>query len=398
MRKYKYIILKLGLGETVEKPQLVNFIAKVLEDSGFKVYKNFKTSQQVVDIYAILQTSMGDFGLVVACKNYDKDWEVGIDVLKEMEVIGKKLKASKVAVVTSSGFSSQAKRYAEERKIKLIDRNNLVTLAKKYSNKKKEPKPRLDRSANRVADIDRTSFYDRDISRDYIDNASNYETAKAKTETYYDRSYNRLQGAYEGYEEYAEDMEYYEDEVGGLELSHYDEYDDELYRAEFLNKTPRDNYSGPVSTLFSYRQQEVPKRKRPSLTSRLSNPISQSNRVDYDNRHQFSSRSDNALSNYNNKPVSQTPGKPIGEIIKPLLKNTVVMIAVTVAIAYLIGFIIGSIVKIPTGYLGIAQLIIALVLSYALVIYADRESDILVKGTIVFFVSLIIIMILIIAF
>ena len=102
MRKYKYIILKLRLGETVEKPQLVNFIAKVLEDSGFKVYKNFKTSQQVVDIYAILQTSMGDFGLVVACKNYDKDWEVGIDDLKEMEVIGKKLNASKVAVVTSS--------------------------------------------------------------------------------------------------------------------------------------------------------------------------------------------------------------------------------------------------------------------------------------------------------
>ena len=121
----------------MEKPQLVNFIAKVLEDSGFKVYKNFKTSQQVVDIYAILQTSMGDFGLVVACKNYDKDWEVGIDVLKEMEVIGKKLRASKVAVVTSSGFTSQAKRYAEERKIKLIDRNNLVTLAKKYSNKNK---------------------------------------------------------------------------------------------------------------------------------------------------------------------------------------------------------------------------------------------------------------------
>ena len=205
----------------MEKPQLVNFIAKVLEDSGFKVYKNFKTSQQVVDIYAILQTSMGDFGLVVACKNYDKDWEVGIDVLKEMEVIGKKLRASKVAVVTSSGFSSQAKRYAEERKIKLIDRNSLVTLAKKYSNKNKETKPRLDRRTNRLTDIDSDSFYNRDYD--------------------YDRSYNRLQGAYESYEEFSEDMEYYEDEVGGLELSHYSEYDDDLYRAEFLNKTPRDN-------------------------------------------------------------------------------------------------------------------------------------------------------------
>ncbi|MBO7716768.1 MAG: restriction endonuclease, partial [Methanobrevibacter sp.] len=218
----------------MEKPQLVNFIAKVLEDSGFKVYKNFKTSQQVVDIYAILQTSMGDFGLVVACKNYDKDWEVGIDVLKEMEVIGKKLRASKVAVVTSSGFTSQAKRYAEERKIKLIDRNNLVTLAKKYSNKNKETKPRLDRRSDRLTDIDSDSFYHRDVNREYIDNTSNYRDYDD------DRSYNRLQGAYEGYEEFSEDMEYYEDEVGGLELSHYSEYDDELYRAEFLNKTPRD--------------------------------------------------------------------------------------------------------------------------------------------------------------
>ena len=234
----------------MEKPQLVNFIAKVLEDSGFKVYKNFKTSQQVVDIYAILQTSMGDFGLVVACKNYDKDWEVGIDVLKEMEVIGKKLKASKVAVVTSSGFSSQAKRYASERKIKLIDRNNLVALAKKYSNKNKETKPRLDRR-DRLTDIDSDSFYSRDVNRDYIDNATNYDRYDRQTDSYYDRSYNRLQNAYEGYEEFSEDMEYYEDEVGGLELSHYDEYDDELYRAEFLNKTPRDNYSGPTSSLFA---------------------------------------------------------------------------------------------------------------------------------------------------
>ena len=377
----------------MEKPQLVNFIAKVLEDSGFKVYKNFKTSQQVVDIYAILQTSMGDFGLVVACKNYDKDWEVGIDVLKEMEVIGKKLKASKVAVVTSSGFSSQAKRYAQERKIKLIDRNNLVTLAKKYSNKKKETKPRLDRGANRLTDIDSDSFYSRDVSREYIDNTSNYYST-SYDDSYDDRSYNRLQNGYEGYEEYAEDMEYYEDEVGGLELSHYDEYDDDLYRAAFLNKTPRDNYSGPTSSLFANRLQEVPKRKGPSLsTSRLSNPLRKRKSED-DSGHRFMSRSDNALSNFNSH-VPQTPSKSFGEIIKPLLSNTVVMIAVVVLIAYLLGLILGKMAKIPTGFLGIGELLVALILSYGLVIYADRESDILVKGTIVFFVSLIIIMILI---
>lgn len=396
----------------MEKPQLVNFIAKVLEDSGFKVYKNFKTSQQVVDIYAILQTSMGDFGLVVACKNYDKDWEVGIDVLKEMEVIGKKLKASKVAVVTSSGFSSQAKRYAEERKIKLIDRNNLVTLAKRYSNKNKEPKARLNRRTDRVADIDSDSFYSRDVSRDYIDNASNY----AGQESYYDdRSYNRLQNSYEGYEEFAEDMEYYEDEVGGLELSHYDEYDDELYRAEFLNKTPRDNYSGPASTLFANRYQEAPKKSRRSfLSSRQSNALDSRNKdlgnrnlgsrnlggrgsPNYDNRHSFISSSSNALGSYSSH-LPEKPSKPFGEIIKPLLQNTIVMVAVTVIISHLIGLLFGKIAKVPTGYLGIGELILALLLSYGLVIYADKDADILVKGTTVFFISLVIIMILIVAF
>ena len=377
----------------MEKPQLVNFIAKVLEDSGFKVYKNFKTSQQVVDIYAILQTSMGDFGLVVACKNYDKDWEVGIDVLKEMEVIGKKLRASKVAVVTSSGFSSQAKRYAEERKIKLIDRNNLVTLAKKYSNKNKETKSRLDRGASRLTDIDSDSFYNRDVNRDYIDNTSNYNREYDD-----DRSYNRLQGAYEGYEEFSEDMEYYEDEVGGLELSHYSEYDDDLYRAEFLNKTPRDNYSGPASTLFANRQQQAPKRRRaPSLSGnrRVGSLSQRSNRPA--NNHSFFSSSDNALSNFSGH-VPQKPRKPWGEIIKPILSNPIASVAVVVIISYLIGFILGKIVKVPTGYLGIAELVIALILSYGIVLYSDKEADVLVKGSIVFFISLVIIMILIVAF
>ena len=377
----------------MEKPQLVNFIAKVLEDSGFKVYKNFKTSQQVVDIYAILQTSMGDFGLVVGCKNYDKDWEVGIDVLKEMEFIGKKLRASKVAIVTSSGFSSQAKRYAEERKIKLIDRNSLVTLAKKYSNKNKETKSRLDRGANRLTDIDSDSFYHRDVNREYIDNTSNYNRDYDD-----DRSYNRLQGAYEGYEEFSEDMEYYEDEVGGLELSHYSEYDDDLYRAEFLNKTPRDNYSGPSGTLFASRKQQAPKRRRaPSLSgNRRPGSLSpRSNRAS--SNHSFFSSSDSALSNFGGH-VPQKPSKPWGEILKPILSNPIASVIVVVLISYLIGFILGKIIRVSTGYLGIDELLIALLLSYGIVLYSDKEADVLVKGTIVFFISLVIIMILIVAF
>ncbi|MBO7159499.1 MAG: restriction endonuclease, partial [Methanobrevibacter sp.] len=73
-------------------------------------------------------------------------------------------------------------------------------------------------------------------------------------------------------------------------------------------------------------------------------------------------------------------------------------VAVVVLISYLIGFILGKIIKVPTGYLGIAELIIALILSYGIVLYSDKDADVLVKGTIVFFISLVIIMILIVAF
>ena len=116
----------------MEKAQLINFIAKVLEDSGFKVYKNFKTSQRVIDIYAVLPTTIGDFGVVMACNNYDKEFQVGIDLLKEMEDAAESLKASKVAVVTSAYFDNQATNYALRKNIKLVDRDNLTELAKRY--------------------------------------------------------------------------------------------------------------------------------------------------------------------------------------------------------------------------------------------------------------------------
>ena len=80
------------------------------------------------------------------------------------------------------------------------------------------------------------------------------------------------------------------------------------------------------------------------------------------------------------------------------MANPIASVAVVVLISYLIGFILGKIIKVPTGYLGIAELIIALILSYGIVLYSDKDANVLVKGTIVFFISLVIIMILIVAF
>lgn len=122
----------------LEKNRLVDFVAKIMEKSGFQVHKYFKTSKHLVDIYGVLPTSLGDIGVVVACKNYEERWKVGLDVLKEMEMVAKTLQASKVVVVTTSTFSDNALSYADGRNINLIDKDELLNIAKSFSKKKVE--------------------------------------------------------------------------------------------------------------------------------------------------------------------------------------------------------------------------------------------------------------------
>lgn len=117
----------------MEKNRLVKFVAKIMEESGFKVYENFQTSRHIIDIYGVLPTVLGDIGVVVAIKNYDERWEVGLDVLKEMEMVAKTLKASKIVIVSTSYFTDSAMNYGARRNIKLIDKDGMLNLAKKFS-------------------------------------------------------------------------------------------------------------------------------------------------------------------------------------------------------------------------------------------------------------------------
>ena len=128
----------------LEKNRLVDFVAKIMEKSGFKVQKYFKTSKHLVDIYGVLPTVLGDIGVVVACKNYEERWKVGLDVLKEMEMVAKTLQASKVIVVTTSTFSDNALSYANGRNISLIDKDELMNIAKKLSKKNIETNENYD--------------------------------------------------------------------------------------------------------------------------------------------------------------------------------------------------------------------------------------------------------------
>ena len=289
-----------------------------MEDSGFKVYKNFKTSQKVIDIYAVLPTTIGDFGVVVACKNYDKDFEIGVDVLKEMEDVQQSLKASKVTIVSSSYFSNQARNYALRKNIKLVDRDNLLELAKRYQ----------DRTSQTTLD---NTPYDGGAS-DYLD------------EEYGDYEYD------------AYDMEY----LMQRREANPNVYKSSLYRQDYSHQRP--SAGGVLSSLLN--------RGNSSGGAVYS---SQSNLYNYDAPRN---------SDYNT-------------LIFKLINNPIILIILVVAISYALAYLFGNLLGMDAGVSGLIEMVVALLLSYGLSFYTERNADFVIKGTFIFFISLVILIILI---
>lgn len=293
---------------------MINFIAKVLEDSGFKVYKNFKTSQRVIDIYAVLPTTIGDFGVVMACNNYDKEFEVGIDLLKEMEDAAVSLKASKAAVVTSAYFDNQATNYALRKNIKLVDRDNLTELAKKYQ----------DNSQQTTLDSD-------------------YSTGE---------------------------VSYIEEE--------YPEY----------------NYDAADMEYIMRRRDENPVVYKNTLYPQVEEYNSHNSPFAFLNRRKH--KKTNSLYPTNLYDYGYSSGPSWFDRLQPILSNAFVTIALVVIVSYLLSFIFGNLMKIDYGISGLIEMVVALLLSYGLTfIFADRSRFFITRGTVIFFISLIILIILI---
>ncbi len=305
------------MGGILEKPQLINFIAKVLEDSGFKVYKNFKTSQRVIDIYAVLPTTMGDFGVVMACNNYDKEFEVGIDLLKEMEDAAKSLKASKVAVVSSAYFDNQATNYALRKNIKLVDRDKLTELAKTYQDNSQQ------------TTLDSNDFSAGDVS--YVE------------DEYPEYTYD------------AADMDYI--------MRRRDE-NSFVYKNTLYPEVERYNSSNSRFSFFN-KNRKGPKSLYP---------------LNYQTN----------LYNYNSYSNSWF------DRLQPILSNPLVTIALVVIISYLLAFLLGHVLKLDHGVSGLIEMLVALALSYGLTFaFVDRTRFFITRATVIFFISLIILIILI---
>jgi hypothetical protein len=293
-----------------------------MEDSGFKVYKNFKTSQKVIDIYAILPTTIGDFGVVVACKNYDKEFQIGVDVLREMEDLQDSLKASKVLIVTSAYFSDQARNYALRKNIKLVDRDSLTELARKYQDRTNQ------------TTLDNTS---------YDGGASQY-----------------IEEEYPEYNYDASDMEY---------LMQRRDAEPNVYKNTLYRQTdePRPSIGLGLLNIASSLT-----RREPSYNTR--DPYGPTNLYNYDVRRSYFGRD---------------------SLFFRIISNPIGLIIVVVIVSYLISFIAGNLMKMDSGIAGLIEMFVALGLSYGLSFYADRNADFVIKGTFIFFISLVILIILI---
>ncbi|OWT33461.1 hypothetical protein BGI41_02255 [Methanobrevibacter sp. 87.7] len=356
----------------MQKPQLINFIAKVMEDSGFKVYKNFKTSQTTIDIYAVLPTQMGDFSVVVACKNYDKEWEVGIDILKEMEMVGRTLKASKVAIVTSSTFSPQARNYASRKNIKLVDRDNLISLAKKYSEKNNIQMENQD--SEEEEDVDSSYYYDENNDGYYEDYDDNYD---------YDYDDVESMPEYPEYNGYDYDEPYDDEYYENLAISNYNpstqsNSNNYYFNGANLYKTSSNSTNKPKKSRFSFFNRNSKDKVKPEPR-----PIKNNN------------SGIASLSKSNNVPKNNNKSRSIDFI--SIIRNPIVLILIVVIVSYLIAGIFAFVGGVSSGIIGLIEMVFSLLLSYGLVWYTDKDGTVvLVKGTSVFFISLVILIVLII--
>lgn len=344
----------------MEKERLVGFIAKVLEESGFKTYTNFKAKSYLVDVYGVLPTLIGDFTLVVNCKNYDNEWKVGLDVIKETEMMGKTLKASKTLVLSTSQFTPSAVSYAKLRNIDIINRDELTSLARQFSEMKK----------NGISPINSIPFRGNEYTDNYEEPIETDEIVESE-------------GIITDYQPINEPSQENEEEDRGIIVT--DEYDN-------------DENNGVSSAFYGTPRNTVKHDFTPSTKNKTpKNPFTVGKKPEKKlpkigkNLHKNRSYSHNKNKIRSSKSL-KTPSEPflpkLKVFTKKLLSNIISQIIAVMILVILIS-LLWTYLGVNQAIIGIMKLLLCAVFSYSIVWYAKRDSDIVImNGTIVFFVSL----------
>jgi restriction system protein len=94
--------------------QFEEFIAELMEKSGYEVTLTRASRDNGVDIYAVKADSFGRFLTVVDCKKYRADRTIGIEVVRGMMAVLHIENASHAMLATTSSFSSVARNFERE--------------------------------------------------------------------------------------------------------------------------------------------------------------------------------------------------------------------------------------------------------------------------------------------
>jgi hypothetical protein len=115
-------------------------IAELLASFGWEVNLTPPTRDGGYDVLAVSKDASGlESTWIVECKRYASQNKVGVDILRQLYGIKEHLRFSNAILVTTSQFTADAKRFAEEISgLHLVDNSNLLEWFQKYKPSTKE--------------------------------------------------------------------------------------------------------------------------------------------------------------------------------------------------------------------------------------------------------------------
>ena len=116
---------------TLEKGEELERLCKILfERQGWRVTQTKKTRDGGIDLFASKRTELGSEKIIVQCKNHIA--KVDVSTVRELAGILEGVH-NKGYLISTSGFTREAYRFAEARRIELIDGDRLEVLLEKYA-------------------------------------------------------------------------------------------------------------------------------------------------------------------------------------------------------------------------------------------------------------------------
>lgn len=118
--------------QSVEPIEFEKIISDLLERMGFDVTRTKSTGDGGIDVIAINEQPIISGKYVVQCKRYATGNNVGEPVIRELYGVMHAENANKGILITTSEFTRQARSFAADKQIELIDGNTLTGLLSKY--------------------------------------------------------------------------------------------------------------------------------------------------------------------------------------------------------------------------------------------------------------------------